>query len=178
MIAALGNLAVAAAPYALYGWNAASAHAAARNTARYSALWFLVAFATPGLVRWIRTLSSEAVLLQAFVAAHLIHFSAVSVVFAAFDRAHVAQHPGSATLVILFGFTLTILVGLTAVPRASRPYTALRKVTLYAMFLIFVLAFANNRVRPLRLYAIMLLLALILRHLPLLVTRRESPAAP
>ena len=149
---------MAAATYALYGWNATSAHAAARNTARCSVLWFLVAFATPGLARWIRSLPEAAALWQGFVAAHLVHFSAVSMAFAAFDRAHVARHPGLTTLVILFGFSLTILAGLTAVPRACCPYSALHNVSLYALFLIFVLAFANNRVKPLRLYAIMLLL--------------------
>ena len=54
--AAASNLVVVAAAYAVHGWNAAGAHAAARNSARLSALWFALAFAAPGLVRFFRSL--------------------------------------------------------------------------------------------------------------------------
>jgi hypothetical protein len=117
-------------------------------------------------------------LVQAFVAAHLIHFTTVAVLLASFDRGHVLHHPARAALAVLFGLSLAVLAGLTAVPRASRSYTALHAVTLYALFFPFFLAFASNRVKPLRLYALVLLCALILRQIPRFATRRASPALP
>ena len=72
--AAASNLVVVAAAYAVHGWNAAGAHAAARNSARLSALWFALAFAAPGLVRFFRSLPAPTTLVYSFFAAHLVHF--------------------------------------------------------------------------------------------------------
>jgi hypothetical protein len=162
-IAAASNLSVALATLLFHGWNAAGAHAAARNTARFSSLWFMVAFAAPGLSRFIRVLPAGARLVQAFVAAHLVHFAVVAALIASFETAHLVQKPVASAAILIFGFSLVVGAGLTATPRAPRFYNALHTFTLYALFLIFFLAFALNAVKPLRLLAVPLALALILR---------------
>jgi hypothetical protein len=162
-IAAASNMLVALATLALRGWNAAGAHAAARNTARFSSLWFLVAFAAPGLSRLIRGLPAEARLVHAFVAAHLVHFAVVAALIASFESAHLVQKPIASAAILVFGFSLVVGAGLTAAPRRSRLYNGLHRFTLYALFLIFFLAFAQNAVRPLRLMAVPLALALLVR---------------
>src|SRR5262249_32602369 len=132
-IAVLGNGVVAAAALALYGWNKEGAHSAARSTARFSALWFMVGFAAPGLVRMVRALPAPVRMIQAFVAAHLVHFSAVMVVLA-FTSEHVSQNPVASAVAISVGFSLVAGAGLTAMPRASQLYTAIHRVTLYVIF--------------------------------------------
>ncbi|HYL96785.1 MAG TPA: hypothetical protein VET69_13355 [Terriglobales bacterium] len=162
-IAAASNLSVAVATIALHGWNAAGAHAAARNTARFSSVWFMVAFAAPGLTRLIRGLPAGARLVQAFVAAHLVHFAVVGALIASFERAHLVQKPLASAAVLVFGFSLVVGAGLTATARGSRYYIVLHTLILYVLFLIFFLAFAQNAVKPLRLMAVPLALALLLR---------------
>ncbi len=162
-IAAASNLSVALATVALRGWNAAGAHAAARNTARFSSLWFMGAFAAPGLSRLIRGLPAGARLVQAFVAAHLVHFALVAALIATFETAHLVQKPFASAAILVFGFSLVVGAGVTATPRSSRFYSSVHKFTLYVLFLIFFLAFAQNAVKPLRLMAVPLALALILR---------------
>src|SRR5690242_9467286 len=144
-IAAASNLSVAVATIALHGWNAAGAHAAARNTARFSSLWFMAAFAAPGLSRLVRGLPAGARLVQAVVTAHLV------------------QKPLASAAVLVFGFSLVVGAGLTATARGSRYYIVLHTLILYVLFLIFFLAFAQNAVKPLRLMAVPLALALLLR---------------
>lgn len=162
-VAAASNIVVALATLAARGWNAGSAPAAARNTARFSCLWFLVAFAAPGMARLTRGLPAGARLVQAFVAAHLVHFAVVAALIVSFERAHLAQKPLASAAILVFGFSLVVGAGLTATPRSSRFYSALHSFTLYALFLIFFLAFARNPVRPLRLMAVPLGLAFLLR---------------
>jgi hypothetical protein len=162
-IAAASNIAVALATLAARGWSASGAHAAARNTARFSCLWFLVAFAAPGLAFLARGLPAGARLVQAFVAAHLVHFVTVAALIAAIERAHLAAKPGQAAAILLIGFSLVVGAGLTAIPRPSRLYSAVHQVTLYLIFLIFFLAFARNAVKPWRLLAVLLAGALLLR---------------
>ena len=162
-IAAISNLGVALGTVAIQGWNSGGAHAAARNTARFSALWFVVAFAAPGLARVIRGLPAGAHLVQAFVAAHLVHFAVVAALIANFEREHLAREPLQSAAVLLIGFSLVVGAGLTSTPRTSRFYSALHSFTLYMLFLIFFLAFARNPVRPLRFMAVALALALLLR---------------
>ena len=121
MIAVAGNGIVAGLSWAWYGWNMGGVHVAARNTARFSALWFMAGFAAPGLVRWIRGWPAEAALLQAFVAAHMVHYASVIAVLA-FDPAHLLHHPITAGVAIVGGFLLVLGVGLTAKPRAAELY--------------------------------------------------------
>lgn len=162
-LAAASNLTVAVATIALHGWNAAGAHAAARNTARFSSLWFTVAFAAPGLSRLIRRLPAGARLVHAFVAAHLVHFAVVAALVASIETAHLVQKPVASAAILVFGFSLVVGAGLTATPCSSRLYSGVHKFTLYVLFLIFSLTFAQNAVKPLRLMVVPLALAFLLR---------------
>lgn len=161
--AVLGNTLVAAATLLTLGWNSASAHAAARNTARFSMLSFAVGFAAPGLARLVRGLPEEARLIQAFLGAHIVHFAVVALVLMTFDAARVAQNPPHAAIVILVGLSLTLAAGLTATPRPSRLYSNGHAVALYAVFLLFFAAFSLNRHWSIRLLVFPLALALLLR---------------
>jgi len=161
--AVASNLAVVAGTYLVRGWNAAAAHAAARNTARLSALWFTVAFAAPGLVRFFRNLPAPATLVHSFFAAHAVHFAAVAVLLTRFEFSHVSQHPGRAAAVVLGGCLVVLVAALTAAPGPSRTYAYVHRATLYAVFLIFFLAFAAKSSKPLRAIAVLLALSLVLR---------------
>lgn len=163
LVAAASNAGIALTTLLARGWNAAGAHAAARNTARFSCLWFVVAFAAPGVGRLARGLPAGARLVQAFVAGHLVHFATVAALIVTFERAHLAQKPGQATAILLIGFSIVVGAGVTAMPRPSRLYSAIHQVTLYLVFLLFFLAFARNPVKPLRLMAVLLACALLLR---------------
>jgi hypothetical protein len=162
IIAAAGNGIVLCLSWVSYGWNEAGVHGAARNTARFSALWFLAGFAAPGLVRWIREWPAETDLLQAFVAAHLVHYGSVVAVLA-FDPAHLLRHPIAAGVAIAGGFLLVLGLGLTGPPRASEAYGYLHRFLLYAVFLVFLVGLLNDRFRPFRVLAALLGLGLILR---------------
>ncbi len=157
------NVAIAAATYALRGWSVGGAHAAARNTARFSAVLFVLAFAAPGLARLIQRLPSETRLVQSFFAAHIVHFAAVTLLLALFEQQHVMHNPVRSAVVILIGFGLVATAGLTARPRNSPLHTAAHKIALYAVFLIFFLAFVGNPIVPVRVIALALVLALALR---------------
>jgi len=157
------NVCVALGTIMFRGWNAAGAHATARNTARFSCLWFVVAFAAPGLSRLVRGLPSATRLVQTFVAAHLVHFAVVAALIASFETAHLVQKPIASAAILVFGFSLVVGTGLTATQRGLRFYSALHTFTMYVLFLIFFLAFVQNAVRPLRLMAVPLALALLLR---------------
>lgn len=165
-IAFSANCLIAAATYAMHGWNSLGTQAAARNTARFSMLWFLIGFASPGLarlVRLVRALPCQARLLQAFLPAHIVHFAAVAALLSTFGAAHIRQHPGQATAVIVIGVTLAAVVGLMANPRPARWYTVLHSISMYAVFLIFFLAFMTNREKPLRGLAVLAAAALVFR---------------
>jgi hypothetical protein len=162
-IAIAGNCVVTIATVALRGWSSAGVHAAARNTARFSVLWLMVGFAAPGLVRWLRGLPSEARLIQAFTAAHGVHFAVVALLHASFEYAHVAQHPVQAAATMLVGFTIVMTAGFTVTPRVSRLYTVIHQIALYTVFLLFLAAFSLNPVKPLRGLAVFLGLALLVR---------------
>src|SRR5580704_17137642 len=97
-IALVGNVIVAATTLGLLGWNGASAHAAARNTARFSMLWLALGFAAPGLVRFVKALPEEARLIQAFLAAHVVHFAVVVLLHLTFEPRPPAQHRIAALL--------------------------------------------------------------------------------
>ena len=161
--AAASNLVVVAVAYAVHGWNAAGAHAAARNSARLSALWFALAFAAPGLVRFFRSLPAPTTLVYSFFAVHLVHFLTVSFLLVRFEFSHVMQTPGRAAAVVSGGFMLVLVAAVAAKPAASWSYRYLHKTALYAIFLIFFLAFARHSSRSLRTLAAVLALSLFLR---------------
>ena len=114
MVAA-ANAVVAGLTYAILGWSPAGAHAATRNTARFSAICFAIAFAGPALARFGRRFPSEAILILAFVAAQGIHFAAVIALLSIFERAHVAHNPLQTAVVFTVGFGLVLVgeVGIT-----------------------------------------------------------------
>jgi hypothetical protein len=160
--AGITNLVIALGTFAIRGWNAYAAHAAARNSARFAALWFLIAFATPALVRFTCRSPSPAILLWAWFAAHLIHFATVALLLAAFERAQIVQHPARALIVLLIGAGVVFGAALTNSSH-SRTGVAVHNISLYAVFTLFTLAFAHNRIIALRFLAVALGLALILR---------------
>ena len=123
----------------------------------------MAAFAAPGLSRLVRGLPAAARLVQAFVAAHLVHFAVVAALIASFERAHLVQKPLASAAILVFGLSLVVGAGLTATPRASRLYSHLHTVTLYVLLLIFSVALAQNAVKPLRLMVVPLALAFLLR---------------
>jgi len=157
------NLAVMAATFVVRGWNVAGAHAAARNTARLSALWFVVAFAAPGLILFFRSLPAPATLVHSFFAAHAVHFVTVAVLLTRFEFSHVSQHPGRTAAVVLGGFLVVLVAAVTATPRPSRTYSYLHRAALYVVFLIFFGAFVAHPTKPLRTLAVLLVLSLFLR---------------
>lgn len=107
----------------------------------------------------------------AFVAAQGVHFATVIVLLSVFEREHVAQNPLQTALVSTLGFGLVLTAALTSQPRRAPWYAAFRTFALYVIFLIFTLAFAFNRVKPLRVLSVLLLGALIAR----LTSRLQSP---
>lgn len=161
-LAATTNIITAMATFAIRGWNDAAAHAAARNSARFAAVWFLLAFAAPGLLRFTRRLPSAAALLRAWFAAHLVHFATVAILLAAFERSHITQHPARAAVTVLIGAGVVFGAALTGSSH-SRAAVVVHNISLYAVFTLFTLAFAHNRVMALRFLAVALGLALILR---------------
>lgn len=160
--AAIANIVTALGTFAILGWNSGAAHAAARNSARFAAIWFLLAFAAPALVRFTQRLPAPRILLWAWFTAHLVHFASVAVLLATFERGHLMQHPGQAALVILIGSGFVFGAALTGSSH-SHAAALVHNVSLYAVFTLFTLAFAHNRVVALRLLAVALGLALILR---------------
>lgn len=160
--AAIANIVTALGTFAILGWNSGAAHAAARNSARFAAVWFLLAFAAPALVRFTQRLPAPRMLLWPWFAAHLVHFASVAVLIAMFERAHLAQHPGRSAAVILIGSGVVFGAALAGSSH-SRAGVLIHNISLYAVFTLFTLAFANNRVMPLRLMAVALGLALLLR---------------
>ena len=161
--AAASNVIVVTATYAVHGWNAAGAHAAARNSARLSALWFALAFAAPGLTRLLRGLPAPATLVYSFFAAHCVHFVTVAILLTTFDFLHVMQNPARAVAVVLGGFALVLLAAGTATPSAFWTYRYLHRTALYAIFAIFFFAFVRQSSEPLRALAALLAMSFFLR---------------
>ena len=170
--AIVANILVAAIAYALYGWTRIGAHVAARSTARFAALVFIVAFAQPGLARWNASLPSYITLVYTWVAAHCVHFLTVAITFA-LDR---SPHPHVAEIVVV-GFTIVVLSGVTVTHRLSRAMRAIHAVAIYAAFAVFMLAFATNRFVPLRAMAVLLVLALGLRVAGMMGAKRTPVTA-
>ena len=176
-IVAAANAVVAGLRYAILGWSLAGAHAATRNTARFSAICFAIAFAGPALARLGRRVPSEAILILALVAAQGIHFAAVIALLSIFERAHVAHNPLQTAVVFTVGFGLVLVASLTAQPRVGHCYRATRAFVLYAIFLIFTLAFATNRVKPWRGLLVLFVAALVLRVSARFQNRAQAASA-
>ena len=157
------NLLIVIASFLMFGWNGMGAHIAARWSARFSVLIFIVAFAQLGLSRWIASLPAYATLVHTFVAAHCVHFAAVVTVLFLDKENHFARNPRPASAIIGIGFTLVVVAAVTAGLRTSIAYRVLHGITIYALFAIFMLAFVRHHLLPLRAIAVLLGLALIVR---------------
>ena len=160
--AAIANIVIAVGTFAILGWNSAAAHAAARNSARFATVCFLIALAGPGLHRFTSRLPSSPALLWTWFAAHLVHFASVALLLVAFERAQIVQHPGRTLVVLLIGSGVVFGAALTASSH-SRAGVVIHNISLYAVFTLFTLAFTHNRVIALRFLAVALGLALVLR---------------
>ena len=171
-IAALGNVAVVIATIAVLGWDPSAAHAAARNSARFSSLWCAFALASPGLDRLVPNFLSETRLIRAFVAAHAVHYLSVATLLLAFERQHLWQQPGRAAASTAVGLLLLVLLLLTA-PATHGVALVVRQATLYLASLIFFLAFVRHSLWPLRAIAFLMVSALAMR----LISRRNYRTA-
>jgi hypothetical protein len=184
--AAAGNVLVIALCFAIYGMNHEGAGSATRNTARFAICFFLAGFAAPGLRKWLPRYPQPAPLIQAFVAAQMVHFCAVIALHTRF--AAEPLHLGLPHIaVVLLGFSLVLAIGilstgiltpgLTATPRPqSRVSSVAYVVLLYVVWLILAADYPGHPVKPVRLVAIPVFLALVLRHLPRRVTSSEVVA--
>ena len=107
LIAAVTNIGATVATYACYGVNVAAGAAAARNTARVSAIFFAVAIATRFHARFRH---DYAAWMQAFITAHVIHFGTVIVYHGLLGKLATAQFwaiaSTGATLLAATAFTL------------------------------------------------------------------------
>ena len=173
LIAMLGNVLVIAGCFAIYGWNAEGAGMATRATARFALCFFLAGFAAPGLRKWVAGYPEAAGLIQAFVAAQMVHFCAVIALHTKFAPGpqHLSRaHAGS----IAAGFTIVLAAGIAASARfQSKTSRAASVALLYILWLIFAIVYAKHPVHSFRLVEIGVVLALVLRHLP----RRDKRAA-
>jgi hypothetical protein len=166
------NVLVIVACFAVYGMNHEGAGAATRNTARFAICFFLAGFAAPGLRKWLTWYPQPATLIQAFVAAQMVHFCAVVALHTKF-AAEPLQLGLPQIAVVLLGFSLVLGAGLTATPRPqSRIYSAAHVALPYLIWLFLAADYPGHPVKALRLVAIPVFLALVLRHLP----RRRTPS--
>jgi hypothetical protein len=164
----------AVAAFALGGWSLAAAPAAARSTARVAAVFFLLAFAAPGLGRFVSRLPSEAALIRAYLAAQAIHYCAVLSVLAFHVSAGTVRASSLAKMPL--GLLPTIGLALTArVREPTRRQRVLQAAVLHVNFVIYAVVYLLHPNRPLRLAAIPLFAALALRYLPALFLSGQLP---
>jgi hypothetical protein len=166
LIAALGNLVVIAGCFAIYGWNAEGAGVATRATARFAICFFLAGFAAPGIRKWVAGYPEAGGLIQAFVAAQMVHFCAVIALHTKFATA--PQHlSGAQAGGIVAGFTIVLAAGIAASARSrSKASRAAGVALLYILWVIFALVYAKHPVHSFRLVEIGVVLAMVLRHVP------------
>ena len=166
LTAASCNVAVIFLCFAVYGMNVEGAGAATRNTARFAICFFLAGFAAPGIRKWLPWYPQPTTLIHAFVAAQMVHFCSVIVLHTHF-AAERLQLGAPEIAVVLVGFSIVLGAGLTA-PRApqARISSHVQVALLYLIWLILAADYPQHPVKPLRLIAIPVGLALVLRHLP------------
>jgi hypothetical protein len=166
LTAAFCNVLIILLCLAVYGMNAEGAGTAARDTARFAICFFLAGFAAPGLRKWLHWYPDPAILIQAFVAAQMVHFCSVVALHTKF-AAEPLQLGAPQIAIVVAGFSIVLGVGLTASPRTeSRIYGVGHICFLYLIWLILAADYTQHPVKSLRLVAIPVVLALILRHLP------------
>ena len=160
------NVVVIVLCFVVYGMNVEGAGAATRNTARFAICFFLAGFAAPGIRKWLPCYPQPATLIHAFVAAQMVHFFSVIVLHTKFAAAPL-QLGVPEIAVVLVGFSIVVGAGLTAARATqSRISSHVHVVLLYLIWLILATDYPQHPVKPLRLIAIPVGLALVLRHLP------------
>jgi hypothetical protein len=163
---ALSNIFIIVLCFVLYGMNAEGAGAATRSTARFAICFFLAGFAAPGLRKWLSWYPPPAPLIQAFVAAQLVHFCSVILLYTTFG-AEPQRLDAPQVVIVVVGFSIVLGVGLTA---SLRPQTRIRSaayvVLQYVIWLILAADYTKHPIKTLRLVAIPVFFALVLRHLP------------
>jgi len=80
----------------------------------------------------------------------------------------------------LIGFSIVLGAAITAPPRAQSPiiYRAAHLVLLYMIWLILAADYAKHPIKSLRLVAILVVIALVLRHLPQRHTTKRDSSHP
>ena len=119
LAAIIGNSLVVGLSFTVFGWNAEGPGVATRSTARFAIAFFLVGLAAPGLKKWIHWFPDPFGLIQAFVAAQMIHFACVILLHTLFGPERFHLSPGE-IVITLVGFSLVMAAGATAVPRPGR----------------------------------------------------------
>ena len=160
--AASANCVVIAASLGLLSWTAGGGGAAARNSARFAALIFLAGFAAPGLRRWVR-FPQPATFIGAYVAAQMVHFSAVALFHGVLSKEPLKIGVPQVA-VVLFGFSLTCLMGVTATSSARLGAIA-HRVTLYIVFVILAADYSSHPIKSMRMFAVPVFAALAIRQL-------------
>src|SRR6266478_7479675 len=131
LAAAFNNVLIIGICFAINGMNAEGAGVATRSTARFAICFFLAGFAGPGLGKWLPWYPEGANLIQAFVAAQMVHFCSVIALHTKFATEPL-QLGAPQIAIILVGFSIVLGAGITARPRApSGIYHAAHRVLLY-----------------------------------------------
>src|SRR5262249_4189446 len=109
-----------------------------------------------------------AILIQAFVSAQVVHFCSVVMLHTKFATERL-QLGAPQVAVVLAGLSIVLGVGVTATPSMqSRIYGRAAHVVMpYLIWLIPAADYAQHPIRSLRFLEIPIVLALVLRHLPL-----------
>ena len=144
---------------------------------RLAICFFLAGFAAPGLRKWLAWYPEPAMLIQAFVAAQLIHFCSVIMLHTKFADGPL-RLDAPQVVIVLVGFSIVVGAGLTAtLCTRSHIYGAAQIVLLYLIWLILAADYAKHPVKTLRLVVIPVVLALVLRHLPVWGRLKTLPKA-
>jgi hypothetical protein len=170
---AIGNLLVGFGSLAVHGFTTASAGSATRNTARFAILFLLAGFAAPGLRKWFLPFDQASNLIVAYMAAQFVHFAFVINLHTAFADMSEIGLPQIA--ISLLGFSLVAATGFTAAAM-TKAGVRLHTVLLYINWLILALDYPQHPSRHMRLVAIPVFLALILRWLPKATAESASAA--
>jgi hypothetical protein len=161
--AAIGDLLIGLASWMIHGSTTAAAGSATRNTARFAICFLLVGFAAPGLRKWVTNFPDPGNLVRAYMAAQFVHFAFVINLHTVFaDTINI----GLPQIVIsALGFTLVAATGYTA-EAVTRLGSRIHSFLLYTNWLILAADYSKHPLWFMRLAAIPVFLALILRWIP------------
>jgi len=176
---AVSNVLIIGLCFATYGMDAEGAGVATRATARFAICFFLAGFAAPGLGKWLPWYPEGANLIQAFVAAQMVHFCSVIALHTKFATEPL-QLGAPQIAIILVGFSIVLGVGITAPLRRQSHilFRAAHRVLLYMIWLILAADYTKHPIKSLRLVATLVVIALVLRHLPQRHTTKPDSIFP